>query len=97
MKYSSRHSTDVDSVRWNNDLLKSTYSTSYQTVEYLTSNLENITPIFIHVTNTNDEIVGQVGIRIIDSTVMYASSLFKRYSKIISNIAKRILKKEKIF
>ena len=91
MKYSSRHSTDVDSVRWNNDLLKSTYSTSYQTAEYLTSDLENITPIFIHVTNANDEIVGQVGIRIIDSTVMYASSLFKRYSKIISNIAKRMI------
>ena len=91
MKYSSKHSTNVDSKNWNNDLLKSTYSTSYQTVEYLTSNLENITPIFIHVVNTNDEIVGQLGLRIIDSTVMYSSPLFQRYSKIISNIAKRMI------
>ena len=91
MKYSSKHSTNADSINWDNDLLKSTYSTSYQTVEYLTSNLENITPIFIHVVNTNDEIVGQLGLRIIDSTVMYSSPLFQRYSKIISNIAKRMI------
>ena len=91
MKYNTKHSTNVDSITWNNDLLKSTYSTSYQTAEYLTSDLENITPIFIHVVNANDEIVGQLGIRIIDSTVMYSSPLFKRYSKIISKIAKRMI------
>jgi hypothetical protein len=43
------------------------------------------------VVNTNDEIVGQLGLRIIDSTVMYSSPLFQRYSKIISNIAKRMI------
>ena len=91
MKYSSTQSTNVNSINWNNSLLKSTYSTSYQTAEYLTSDLESATPIFIHVDNTNDEIVGQLGLRIIDSTVMYSSPLFKRYSKIISNIAKRII------
>ena len=91
MKYNSKHSTNVDSINWNNDLLKSAYSTSYQTAEYLTSDLENIIPIFIHVVNANDEIVGQLGIRIIDSTVMYSSPLFKRYSKIISKIAKRMI------
>ena len=91
MKYSSTRSTNVNSINWNNSLLKSTYSTSYQTAEYLTSDLESATPIFIHVVNTNDEIVGQLGLHIIDSTVMYSSHLFKRYSKIISNIAKRII------
>ena len=45
MKYNSKHSTNVDSINWNNDLLKSAYSTSYQTAEYLTSDLENIIPI----------------------------------------------------
>jgi len=91
LKYNSKHSTNVDSTNWNNDLLKSAYSTSYQTAEYLTSDLENIIPIFIHVVNANNEIVGQLGIRIIDSTVMYSSPLFKRYSKIISKIAKRMI------
>ena len=91
MEYSSTHSTYTNSINWNDSLLKSAYSTSYQTAEYLTSDLESITPVFIHVVNANDEIVGQVGLGIIDSTVMYSSPLFKRYSKIISNIAKRII------
>ena len=91
MKYNTKHSPNVDSINWNNSLLKSTYSTSYQTAEYLTSDLESITPIFIQVINTNDEIVGQLGLRIINSTVMYSSPLFKRYSKIISKIAKRLI------
>ena len=91
MKYSSTQSTNVNSINWNNSLLKSTYSTSYQTAEYLTSDLESITPIFIHVVNTNDEIVGQLGLRIIDTTVMYASPIFKRFSGTISNITKRII------
>ena len=91
MNYNSTHSTHVNPIDWNDDLLKSAYSTSYQTADYLTSDLENITPIFIQIVNENNEIVGQLGLRIIDSTVMYSSSLFKRYSKIISNITKRII------
>ena len=90
MKYDSTQSININSINWNNDLLKSTYSTCFQAAEFLTSDLEDITPVFIYIVNENDEIVGQLGLRIIDTTVMYSSPLFKRYSKIISNITKRI-------
>jgi hypothetical protein len=90
LKYDSTQSININSINWNNDLLKSTYSTCFQAAEFLTSDLEDITPVFIYIVNENDEIVGQLGLRIIDTTVMYSSPLFKRYSKIISNITKRI-------
>ena len=91
MKYDSIQSTNINSINWNNDLLKSTYSTCFQAAEFLTSDLEDITPVFIYIVNENDEIVGQLGLRIIDTTVMYSSSIFKRFSSIIPKITRRII------
>jgi hypothetical protein len=83
--------TEVDSNLWNNNLKKSNYSTFFQTAEFQNSNLEDIIPIFINIIDKNNDIVGQLGLRIINTTVMYSSSIFKRFSSIIPRITRRII------
>lgn len=74
---------------WNNYLLKSKYSTFFQTSEYFTSNSKDHFPIYIHVLDNDEKIVGQLTIRIINTTVLYSSPIFKKIAKIVSNITKR--------
>ena len=91
MEYNIKILTNPDFDEWNQNLIKSDYSTFFQSTEFLNSDLEKIKPIFIYIYDSDKNILGQLGLRIIDSTVMYSSPLFKRFSNILSKISKRMI------
>ena len=69
--------------RWNDNLCNSDSSTFLQTKEFFLTNSKDHFPVFIYVLNKNDEIMGQLAIRIINTTVMYSSPLFKKILKFL--------------
>ena len=88
--YSFKILSEVDPVKWNGDLMKSDCATFFQTAEYLTSEPNrDYFPIFVYVIDENGNVVGQLGIRIIKTVVMYSSPLFRQFLKLISNITTR--------
>ena len=88
--YKIRICTEIESSLWNNDLKKSNYSTYFQTVEYLRFNSNETTfPVFIHVLDEKDVIVGQLGMLIIKTTVQYGGTLFRKMFRIISRVSTR--------
>jgi len=88
-EYQFRILTNTDKTKWNDDLKKSEYSTFFQTYDYLKSNSEDYFPIFIEVIDKNNVVVGQLGMKIIGTTVLYSSQFFKKITKFISSITKR--------
>ena len=88
--YNFKILTKVDAVKWNRDLTKSQCATFLQTAEYLSSEPnDNYFPVFIYVFDENGNVVGQLGLRIIKTAVLYSSPLTHRFSKLISNITAR--------
>jgi lipid II:glycine glycyltransferase (peptidoglycan interpeptide bridge formation enzyme) len=87
--YRFKIAIDVDEKKWNDDLIKSTYATFFQTYEYLKSDSKDHFPIFIYVTDENDSVVGQLGMQIIGTTMLYSSHFFKKITKFVSSITKR--------
>jgi len=81
--------TETDAQQWNDALKASTYSTFFQTHEYLKSDSKDRVPIFIYVLDQNNVVVGQLGMQIIGTTVMYSSHFFKKITKLVSSITKR--------
>ncbi|WKT58291.1 hypothetical protein QVH35_02175 [Candidatus Nitrosotenuis chungbukensis] len=83
--------TSVDATQWNENLKKSDYSTFFQTFEYISQKSSDVTPVYVRVFDNNDEIVGQLGLRIIKTTVMYSSKTFRHFLDLISNITNRAI------
>lgn len=81
--------TQVDPVKWNNDLLKSDCATFLQTSEYLKSTSDKYYPVFIYVFDENHTVVGQLGLHVVKTATLYASSILLKLLKTISNITKR--------
>ena len=90
MKYTFKIETKADSD-WDHNLLKSTYATFFQSTNYLNSNSKDYFPIFIYVFDQDQNIVGQLGLRIIKTTVMYSSNFLKFFDRIISKFSTRII------
>ncbi len=85
--YNFKIINDVNDKKWNSDLLKSHYSTYFQSSEYLQPNSNNeYFPIFINVIDQNNNVVGQLGIQIIKTTVQYSSPLLNKFLKLISQV-----------
>jgi len=87
--YKTKISTSISAKKWNTELLKSDYSTYFQTVEYIQMNDDENFPIFIYVIDQDNKIVGQLGIRIIKTSITYSSPLFRKFLKLISNLTTR--------
>ena len=88
--YKTRICTEVDSNNWNSDLKKTNYSTYLQTVEYLKFNSNETTfPVFIHILDEEDVVVGQLGILIVKTTVQYGNKLSRKLFRIISRVSTR--------
>jgi hypothetical protein len=82
--------TEVDPLQWDKDLMKSSSSTFFQTTEYLIPPQGvDYLAVFVHVFDENGEVVGQLGMRIIRTVVMFASPLFRQLLKIISKVSNR--------
>lgn len=89
MKYNFKIETEINSKLWDENLLQSKSSTFYQSIEHLTSTSDQYFPVYISILNENNDIVGQLGINIIQTTVLYSSSLFESLLKIIKKITTR--------
>ncbi|GBL40921.1 hypothetical protein EMGBD3_02890 [Nitrosarchaeum sp.] len=87
--YTFKILTSVDSSMWNNDLTKSNYATFFQTTNYLNSNSKDHFPVFIYVLDQDDNVMGQLGLRIIKTVVRYSSPFFRRLLHLISSITSR--------
>lgn len=85
-------SKKVELKHWNNNLKKSNYSNFLQTEEYLDSqsNSKNKFPIFLSVEDKSSNIVGQLGVVIQKSPLVYSTKLLKSISKIFSVFGNRI-------
>ena len=78
------------SEEWNTSLLKSNYSTYFQTSEYVGGNNKiDYFPIFIHIFDDKNILVAQLGIQIIKTSVTYSSSILHKFLKLISGITTR--------
>nr|MBC8444360.1 hypothetical protein [Candidatus Woesearchaeota archaeon] len=88
MKYSFKIKTDVDST-WNDVLMNSTHASFFQSTNYLNSNSKDFFPIFIYILDENNNIVGQLGLRIIKTVVRYSSPFLRRILHLISSITSR--------
>ena len=78
------------SEEWNTSLLKSNYSTYFQTSEYVGGNNKiDYFPIFIHIFDDKNILVAQLGIQIIKTSVTYSSPILHKFLKLISGITTR--------
>jgi len=80
---------NVIKENWNNSLLKFKSSTFLQSYENLTHKTQSKKPMFVYVFNSNNEIVGQLGLTIINTSGLYSSKIFNSFLKPFSNITKR--------
>ncbi|NQV78140.1 MAG: hypothetical protein HQ490_07270 [Lutibacter sp.] len=88
--YDAKIMTDVSPNEWNSNLIKSNYSTYFQTLEYLQPNsISEYFPVFIYVVDQNNNVVGQLGIQIIKTSVLYSSPSLRKFLKLISSITTR--------
>lgn len=83
-------SFEIDPVKWNNDLLKSEYSTFFQTTHYLKKSGDTY-PVFINVFDENEIVVGQLGLKIVNTAEFYASPILLKFLKLIKSITKRAI------
>jgi hypothetical protein len=74
---------------WNKSLLKTTSANFFQSVEYLSSDSKEFFPIFISILDENGNVVGQLGLTVIKSTVLYSSSSFRSLLRLIAKITTR--------
>jgi hypothetical protein len=88
MTYIFRIETQVNSD-WNQNLIKNKSGNFFQSSDYLTSDSKNSFPVFIYVMDELGNVVGQLGISIIKTTVLYSSSLFQTVLKLITNLTRR--------
>ena len=81
---------NISKEEWNQNLIKSSYSTHYQTFEYIEGNDKTeYFPIFIQVIDENENIVGQLGMQIVKTSILYSSPLLRKFLKLISSVTTR--------
>jgi len=78
----------VDEKKWNDDLKQSNYSTYFQSTNYLKTSSEDYFPVFICVFD-NEDVVGQLGLRIIKTAVRYSSTSLRRLTRFITTVSSR--------
>ena len=86
--YTTKISQKVNSEEWNKSLLKSKYSTFFQTAEYLNSNSNERFPLFIEISDQNNEVKGQLGITILKKRDG-STKIFRKTSELSSQLGNR--------
>jgi len=86
--YRFKIETKVDS-QWNDNLVKNTAGNFFQSSDYLNSDSKNFFPVFIHVFDESENLVGQLGLTIIKSTVLYSGSLLHSLLQSFSKLTTR--------
>jgi len=88
LKYTFKIKTIEDS-NWNQNLINSDYASYFQSTNYLNSNSKDFFHIFISILDEKNNVVGQLGLRIIKTAVRYSSPLFRKLLHFISSITSR--------
>jgi hypothetical protein len=87
--YTFKIFTNVDAVKWNNDLMKSQQANFFQSAEFLTQEVNSGRfPNFIYVFD-NSKVVGQLGLTIVRTGTIRTGPFFRKFTKIASSIASR--------
>jgi hypothetical protein len=88
--YTIKILTEVDTVKWNNDLIKSEFANFFESAEYLTSESnKDRFPIFIYIFDESGVAVGQLGLMVVQRVAIDVSPFFRRFSGIASKISAR--------
>lgn len=86
--YTFKIETKVDS-KWNDSLVQSNAGNFFQSSDYLRSDSKNFFPVFIHVFDESKNLVGQLGISIIKTTVLYSSPVLRSVLQLFSKLTTR--------
>jgi len=86
--YKYKIETYVDQ-KWNENLLKNKAGNFFQSSDYLCSHSENSFPVFVCIFDESDNLVGQLGILIIKTTVLYSGNLLRSILHILSKLTTR--------
>ena len=89
-KYRFKIDDVINEQEWNTNLQKSHYSTYFQSTNYLKSSSDDFFPIYIWVFE-NENVVGQLGLRIIKTSVRYSGPLLRKMTHLISSISSRAI------
>jgi len=82
----------TEDLKWNQNLKKNQSSTFFQSTDYLIDEPNNdFFHIFIYVIDENGTVVGQLGLRIIKTVVMFSNKLSRLLLKTISKITSRAI------
>jgi len=83
----------VEPDKWDQNLMKSSYSSFFQTAEYLTveSVLPDRYPLFISILDNTGNVQGQLGLIIQKSVTVYSSLLLRRFFNFFSGFGIRAL------
>src|SRR5207302_7069760 len=88
--YTTKILTAIDAIKWNKDMTKSGFANFYESAEFhLSESNKDRFPLFIYVFDENEEVVGQLGLMILQRVVIPLSPFFRRFSGIISKISTR--------
>ena len=88
--YKIKIMTNMIDEKWDSNLLKSRYSTYFQTSKYIEVNKKmGHFPVFIYIIDDNGMVVAQLAIQIIKTSVTYSSSILHRFLKLVSGITTR--------
>jgi lipid II:glycine glycyltransferase (peptidoglycan interpeptide bridge formation enzyme) len=88
MMFTYKIETTVDS-KWNQNLLKSTHANFFHSVEYLDSISKEFFPLYVSILDENENVVAQLKIIIILSSVLYSNPLFDLFFKLIQKLSRR--------
>jgi len=88
MMFTYKIETTVDS-KWNQNLLKSSHASFFHTVEYLDSSSKEFFPLYVSILDENQNVVAQLKMIIIKSSVLYSNQISDMVIKLIQKLSRR--------
>ena len=88
MMFTYKIETTVDS-KWNQNLLKSAHASFFHSAEYLNSTSKEFFPIYVSILDENQNVVAQLKMIIIKSSVLYSNQLLDLFFKSIQKLSRR--------
>ena len=88
MMFTYKIETTVDS-KWNQNLLKSAHASFFHSVEYLDSTSKEFFPLYVSILDENQNVVAQLKMIIIKSSVLYSNQILDLFFKLIQKLSRR--------
>jgi len=88
MMFTYKIETTVDS-KWNQNLLKSAHASFFHSAEYLNSTSKEFFPLYVSILDENQNVVAQLKMIIIKSSVLYSNQLLDLFFKSIHKLSRR--------